>query len=239
MKSFSITKYFIVCFFIFSMLSARAFFCSYGLDRYLVEYLFPQKKNGFFFEIGANDGITDSSAYFLEKNRGWRGICIEAQSDKFNELVKNRVSTCLHCAVFDRDGVATFLQVTGGLQGYSGLFETYGSEQRVRVEQLLKKNGGRLIEQKIATRTVNSICKQYAIKHIDFLSIDTEGSEIRIIKSIDLKNIDISVIIVENNYGDTSLKKYLHSQGYQYLCSLFVDDVYKKGFTGGKFDRAS
>ena len=35
------------------------------------------KENGFFVEIGANDGISLSNTYLLEKKYNWKGLCIE------------------------------------------------------------------------------------------------------------------------------------------------------------------
>jgi FkbM family methyltransferase len=60
-----------------------------GIDKKLEKYL--NKKNGFYIEMGANDGITQSNTYFLEKKYNWRGLLVEP-SEKFNMLKKQRSS---------------------------------------------------------------------------------------------------------------------------------------------------
>jgi hypothetical protein len=75
------------------------------------------------------------------------------------------------------------------------------------------------------------ILAQHGMPHIDFLSLDTEGSEMQILRSIDFSKIIIDVITVENNYREESLRDFLRSKGYQYLTSLWPDDIFvRSGF---------
>ena len=55
-----------------------------------VANLFDRKENGFFIDLGANDGVSDSHTYILEKKLNWSGICIEPNENVFKELEKNR-----------------------------------------------------------------------------------------------------------------------------------------------------
>ena len=70
---------------------------------------FEYKKNGYFLEVGAYDGIQTSNTYFLEKELGWSGICIEANPSVFNSLALNRKSLNLNVAVSNYQGVGMFL----------------------------------------------------------------------------------------------------------------------------------
>ena len=83
----------------------------YGQDKIINERIFGSKRNGFFVDIGANDGITGSNTYFFEKELSWKGVCIEPQPDIFNKLAKNRKSECHNCAVSSKTGTAKFLKV--------------------------------------------------------------------------------------------------------------------------------
>ena len=45
-----------------------------NLDKKIESYL--NYNNGYFVELGANDGITQSNSYYFEKYRGWRGTLL-------------------------------------------------------------------------------------------------------------------------------------------------------------------
>ena len=71
-----------------------------GQDLAVIDF-YKEKKDGFFVEIGAVDGIEISNTYLLETKYNWKGICVEAIPDKFEKLVKNRPnSKCISKAVF-------------------------------------------------------------------------------------------------------------------------------------------
>ena len=53
------------------------YYSQFKQDQFLNEVLFNNKKNGFFIDIGAHDGVTISNTLFFEKQNDWKGICIE------------------------------------------------------------------------------------------------------------------------------------------------------------------
>ncbi len=55
-----------------------------------LDNLFEQKTNGFFIELGANNGLLQSNTAFLEKNRNWRGILIEQNLENYILCKQNR-----------------------------------------------------------------------------------------------------------------------------------------------------
>ena len=59
----------------------KTFFGHHNLDQKLCEFL--NYKDGFFVELGANDGIRQSNTFYFEKNLNWRGILIEPIKSKF------------------------------------------------------------------------------------------------------------------------------------------------------------
>ena len=69
-----------------------------------LDEIFDSKKNGFFIELGANNGLTQSNTAFFEKYRNWSGILIEPSKTAFNECIKNRPkSMCYNYACVDKD----------------------------------------------------------------------------------------------------------------------------------------
>ena len=66
----------------------KKYFGQNKMDKKLLQYL--NYKNGFFIELGANDGLRQSNTYYLEKNLSWRGILIEPEKKNFIKCKKNR-----------------------------------------------------------------------------------------------------------------------------------------------------
>lgn len=89
-----------------SLRFARTYKCNFGSIKFtgqffqdLIAYLYLQKKtDGFFVDIGANDGISGSNTYALEQ-MGWKGICIEPQPDVYRILKKYRKCDCYNVAL--------------------------------------------------------------------------------------------------------------------------------------------
>ena len=116
------------------------FYSQYGQDEFLNKKFFKDKKNGFFIDIGAHNGIYFSNTYFFEKNLSWRGICIEPNPNRFKELLNNRpLSVCLNCCVSNYCGEASFLCINGYSEMLSGLYLAYDSEHLKRVEKEVKE----------------------------------------------------------------------------------------------------
>ena len=67
-------------------MSNISYYSQDGQDRFLDQKFFKEKTAGTFIEVGANDGITYSNTYFLEKFRQWKGICIEPHPGAFEKL---------------------------------------------------------------------------------------------------------------------------------------------------------
>ena len=66
------------------------------------------------------------------------------------------------------------------------------------------------------------------INNIDYLSIDTEGSELNVLKGIDFDKFNINIISVENNGYNDNVKNYLESCNYEFLCKVCGDEIYAK-----------
>lgn len=203
-----------------------------GQDKFLNENIFNGKKNGVFFDIGAHDGISYSNTYYLEKELGWTGICVEPQKKIFEALRQNRKCICLNGCVYDKDGEAEFLQVNGPSEMLSGLVATYEERQLERANSEIAALGGNLETYKVPTFSFNTLCHTHKINHIDLLSVDTEGSEKKILEAIDFDKIDISVIIAESNFVFVDqidpVRNFLETKGYVFVKYVGQDGIYKK-----------
>jgi FkbM family methyltransferase len=209
-------------------MSAINYYSQDGQDKYLDEKVFKKKRGGFFIEIGANDGIKFSNTYFLEKNRGWNGICVEPHPTAFEKLQKNRTATLINACIADSEKEGEFMRIDGYGEMYSGLVSKYDEKHVKRIERDLAAYGGSKETIKIPCMTLDSIIKNSKVSHVDYCSIDTEGGELDILKTANLKENEITVISVENNYYGKSLKDFMKNFDYWMIGKVGADEFYSK-----------
>jgi len=203
-------------------------YCSQlGQDKFIDEF-FHQKENGVFLDIGAHDGITISNTYFLEKERNWKGICIEPQQIEFQKLSENRTSINVNCAVYNRKGEMDFTYIEGYANMLSGISDDYNHTHKDRINGEVNYYGGSISNIKVPVKPLQDILDEYQIYEIDFCSIDTEGSEFNIVQSINFEKTNIKIFIIENNYKETIIQEFLESKGYYLHSKLEWDDIFIK-----------
>ena len=214
-------------FFIVSFLQAEHFtyYADGGQDQVVHEKFFPNKMHGVFVDIGAHAGIRCSNTYFFEKTLQWTGICFEPNPKTYQELIRKRKCLCIEGAVSDKEGTDTF--VCHRNSWVSGLLNKYNEThyKKWKLDTVIKDKN-RIIQ--VKTYLLNHILLENDIKHVDLLSIDTEGGELDILKSIDFDRFFIDVIVVENIYDDPNYKTFLSSKGYQFITKCRRDEIYKK-----------
>jgi len=196
-------------------------------DKYVDEYL-KHKENGFFIEVGAHDGVSCSNTLFFEESRNWNGICIEPGSEEFQKLRVNRKSHNINACVSDYDGESEYTYIEGYSMMLSGLSETYNKSHEERINREVNHYGGKINKVMIPVFRLQTILDQLNVTQVDYCSIDTEGSEFNIIKSIDFDKTTITVFSIENNYGDTQIQDFLEEKGYKLLTKISWDDIFVK-----------
>ena len=163
-----------------------------GQDLWVLDKL-KHKKNGFFVEAGACDGIHLSNTILLEKKYGWKGICCEPNRTYYEKLKLNRNCILDNRVLYDTDNYAIDFYPSGENGGTYDDFkaETLRLEQRVRVGHY-----------KARTVSLNTLlAKNAAPQIIDYMSLDTEGSELRILKAFDFNAWDVKIFSIEHNSG--------------------------------------
>ncbi len=220
-------KKFLLFSFIFVVPLQAAYTSQIGQDRFLNERFFKNKRDGLFIDIGANDGIKHSNSYFFEKELGWSGICFEPLPWAFAKLEQNRGCICINACVAKNPGVVDFIAVKGAPEQLSGMVKTYDPRHLRRLKFELVRDGGTYSISKINAVSLNAIAAQHGIDHVDFLSVDTEGSELIILKSIDYEKMTIDAIAVENNYKTDKIRPFLESKGFKQVTVLCnQDEIY-------------
>lgn len=206
------------------------YYSQYKQDEYIFTNFFKDKKEpGFFLEIGADDGVRFSNCKFFEETLNWDGIAIEARKEAYDKLITNRKCNCIHAVLSDVEEDTNFLDIKGYGLGLSGLVNKYDPRHVSRInEEIKNKNnkGHKIIN--VKTEKLNTILDKYNIKNIDFLSIDTEGSELDILKTLDFNNYSIDVITIEDNYNDKKLMDFFISRNYSFIKQIRCDKIFKK-----------
>jgi FkbM family methyltransferase len=200
-------------------------YCSQaGQDKWIINKLFPGKQKGTFVDIGANDGITFSNTFLLEK-MGWNGLAVEPIPSVYEELVKNRRCITINGCVAQKSGRELFRVITGYPQMLSGLVDEYHPRHIERINSELSSHGGECKDIEVDCYNINELLEDNRIFQVDYLSIDVEGAEYKILNSIDFDRIHISVIGVENNYSDPGFPKLLIRKGFEFH-SIVGDEFY-------------
>ena len=212
---------------IFAFAEEPKFYSQYQQDQYVYNNLFKNKKNGVFVDIGAHDGITLSNTYFFEKTMGWTGICVEPIPEVYNRLIENRSCLCVQGCIFQNRESVPFLKISGWAEMLSGIIENYDPQHVQRIQWEIDLNGGQSEVINVKCYNLTELLIGHNIKHVDYLSVDTEGGELGILQSIDFSRIDIDVIEVENNYHGP-FQAFLEPLGYRKICDLGPDEIYQK-----------
>ena len=186
-------------------------------DRYLEENVFKGHKNGIYVDVGEYDGIDINNTLYFEKYNNWTGINIEPIKKIFDNLVINRPNNInLNCAVCNNDGETDFFCNTGHTEMISGIKHTMDVRHLQRTEYENNIMGSTTEIIKVNTQKLETIFDQNNITHVNYLSIDVEGAEFEVIKSINFDKVFIDVIGFENNYTDVSVPivKYLENKNF-------------------------
>ena len=207
-------------------------------DRLLETHVFKGFKGGVFVDVGAWDGVTINNTLFFEREHQWTGLNLEPLPDKFQELVVNRPTcTNLNVAISDREGEADFLALTGYTSMLSGLQENYDPRHRKRIERETAEMKTESALIKVSVKRLDTIFREHNIRRVHYLSVDAEGSEFKILQSIDFESTFIDVIGFEANYPDmaAAVVEFLSSKGYVRLPFDLVCDIYMV-HQGSKFN---
>ena len=202
----------------------EGFYSQCGQDKWLLENLFINKTDGVFVDIGAHDGVSFSNSYYME-NLGWSGVAVEPMAHLFEKLNQVRNCQCVNGCITQDEGQRTFRQIEGYAEMLSGLVDEYDPKHLARIEREINQHGGSYKEFPVQCFGFNTLMTQLGIKKIDYLSIDVEGVELKVLQSMDFSKFNISVIGVENNYSDYRIPTWLKSQGFVFK-SIVGDEIY-------------
>lgn len=181
-------------------------------------------KEGFFVEFGATNGLDLSNSWLLEKQLGWTGILAEPASFWHESLERNRPLAKIEKKCVWKDSHSTLL-FNETLLAELSTVDTYSD---LDSHSKSREMGSKYLVDTITLRDL--LIKHNAPKYIDFLSIDTEGSELEILSAFDFSEYRFGVITCEHNYTEKREEIYnlLTSNGYKRIMTSIsrFDDWY-------------
>lgn len=186
-----------------------------GQDVFAYYFLFQQKRDGVFLDIGANDPVNGSNSYLLEQH-GWTGLAFEPIKHIADSWKGVRSTECINIALGAQEREVTLVELEADKHSFIGADSSDG-KNTVKVQQ----------------RTLADVLKEREISNVDFVSIDVEGYEMNVLKGINFDAVDIKCFCIENNRkgsmkADDRLRKFLLAKGYHLVARLTIDDVFMK-----------
>ena len=184
-------------------------------DLFVISYL-NFLKGGYFVEFGASDGIFLSNTYVLENHFHWTGILAEPGQIWHKKLMENRPNAQIDKNLVWSQSDETLLFYQNRSPEFSGLNFAQVDSREANIL-------GKARSYPVTTISLNDLLQKHnAPHHIDFLSIDTEGTEYDILSSLDFDKWVFSIICVEHNYSKTRdlILHLLKKNGY---CRIYED----------------
>jgi FkbM family methyltransferase len=136
---------------------------------------FERKRNGYFLDIGALDGIQSSNTYILEKELGWKGLCVEPHPTHLPMLRTVR-KNLVEKAIFSRNTRINMDWATSSIGIHPGT---------IPVEAI----------------TFQKLLEDYDVPNIiDYTSLDIEGAEYEALKTYPFDNYISILWTIEHNY---------------------------------------
>ena len=160
---------------------------SFNAVDLIINYIFKNKKKGFYVDVGAQHPISNNNTYLLYK-KGWNGINIDLDVKNIELLNISRPND---------------INLNYAISSSVGKQKLFFYHDRSPINTLVKnvaysqKSKVKIIKD-INTITLNKIFDDLKLnKHIDYMNIDVEGHELDVLKGLDLIKYKPSVISIE------------------------------------------
>lgn len=194
-----------------------------GQDMWVIKEVFNGKRGGFFVELGAADGFSDSNTFALEKHFGWTGLLIEPNPINHAKIKgpHRRTATAVQLAVDPVPGKLEFM-VDGQLS--SLLVEEADNMTDRRAAKVARyREQGKVVT--VETLPLEEIFDRYnAPADIDYFSLDVEGSETRILRNFPFDRYRFLALTIERPTPE--LNEILFRNGYHFVKNSLYDTFY-------------
>ena len=165
-------------------------------------------ERGFYVDLGgANAPRTISNTWFLDRCLGWRGVCFEADPGLAAALqLSERTCTVVNKCASNR--VAPLHYTAAGTSGHIA-------------------RSGEAPAFLVPCAPLSDLLREANVSHVDFLSIDIEGSEVIAMSNTDWDAVPIQLLLVESAWNNEQLDMLLSDAGFWRVSDLsYADDLY-------------
>jgi FkbM family methyltransferase len=199
-------------------------YSQFGEDIYM-NTLFPENYKGVCVEVGAYDGITDSNTLFFEK-KGWSCLCIEPIPSQYENCKAIR-KNAINCAISDSNKEDIPFYICNINNNNESAMSSLEPDIRLIESHMHMIN--KVLEINVKCRTLTSVLDEANFPNvIDFISIDTENTELNVLKGFDFSKYSVKYFIIENNFNEPACEDYLKQFGYIKLKRIAVNDIFYK-----------
>ena len=198
--------------------------------RYALNYLdimiepFINYRNGFFIEVGANNGLSQSNTRYFEQYKGWRGLLVEAIPKLAEECKKNRPRSIVeNFALVSEEYPFDTIEIN-----YCNLMSVIDN-QTLNVEEHLNKGKSYFPDEgiysiNVPTITLNSLLEKHNIKKIDLFSLDVEDYEAEVLRGIDFDIHRPKFLLIE--VRDINIIEKIIGKYYKKIAILHIEEDY-------------
>ena len=190
------------------------YFGEFGEDI-LIDRFFRKKNEGFYVDVGCYHPIKGSLTYCLFK-RGWKGLNIDLSKVSIDLFKLARPKDYnIQAAVTDFDGETYFFE-NGMINQQNTLENSETSAKKIKINAL----------------RLQTLLDKLNINHVDFLNIDAEGSDYKVISSLNLNKIRPKMICIEENRHDIkdiindTIQNFMNSNNYFFFSRIGVSSIY-------------
>lgn len=177
----------------------------YLQDYYLYKYHFQYlDRRGVYVDVAANHGVDLSNSFFFDSCLAWRGVCVEP-NPMYAPSLNSSLRSCAYvpACVSDVPGTIAFIMA----QGRGGVAAT---NKNAGDSSAMKRSGSYTVN--MTCTTLQNVLNEQDEPVVDYLSLDVEGHELNVLKSVDWEKVDVKVITVESGANDTLIEAFLDSK---------------------------
>ena len=198
----------------------------------------PNPTSGFYIEAGAADGESISNTLYFEMHHGWTGLLVEPNPDNLAKLIDlNRNAWILpHCLSTKSHVEMVTFEISDLLSGIVVDGKTKPSKLNdawLDLSKWFKPEDNDIQEIQVQCFPLFSVLVALGNPHIDYFSLDIEGAEWTILKSLPWDRINVTALTVEINHaGETlpgsqsDIRQLMQQKGYELAGTLTIDDLF-------------
>ena len=195
-----------------------------SLEMEIIRFVGPGP--GYYIELGANDGVTQSNTLCLELFHDWNGVLIEPVPQNFRRLRKNR-SSRRNALVNFACVSSSYADETVEIMSANLMSTPIGLESDIGDPISHAQSGATLLRKRDSmglvrapTMTLAQVLGMFkAPSEISLLSLDVEGAEIEVLKGVDFDRYRFKAIVIESR-DVQNLEKFLVPLGYKKMARV-------------------